>query len=150
MILTLIQYIYVCIFNTNTVSTNFRIIRTNIYRNSGPYNGFPIVINFYRPLVFVLTRFYCTLYLRTSHGTISTGYTRNQFDVCPFRVSAYKSGLTSTVSQTQAMQSASLGLISGSACRCKHCKTLRCPCKKSGRSCNSKCHKGHTCFNKFI
>ncbi|KAI6653038.1 hypothetical protein LOD99_3874 [Oopsacas minuta] len=84
----------------------------------------------------------------TSHGTIFSGYARNQFDVCPFRISANESCHTSMVSQTEAMQSASLGL-SGSACRCKHCKTLRCPCKKSGRSCNTKCHKGHTCFNKF-
>ena len=30
--------------NTNTVNTNFRLIRTNIYRNSGPYNGFSIEI----------------------------------------------------------------------------------------------------------
>ena len=86
----------------------------------------------------------------TSYGTISTGYARNQFDVCPFNISAYEFDPTSTVSQTQAMQSASLGLISGSACRCRHFRTLRCPCKKSGRSCNSKCHKGYTCFNKFV
>ncbi|KAI6660629.1 hypothetical protein LOD99_10361 [Oopsacas minuta] len=55
---------------------------------------------------------------------------------------------TSIVSQTGAMQNASLGL-SDSACRCKHCKTLRYPCKKSGRSCNTKYQKGHTRFNKF-
>ena len=26
----------------------------------------------------------------TSHGTIFTGYARNQFDVCPFKISAYE------------------------------------------------------------
>ena len=85
----------------------------------------------------------------TSRGTISTGYTRNQFDICPFKFSTLEFPSSSTITQTEAMQSASLGLVSRFACRCKHCKTLRCPCEKSGRSCNSRCHKGHTCFNKF-
>jgi hypothetical protein len=30
-------------------------------------------------------------------------------------------------------------------CQCtKECSTLRCPCKKAGHFCNSKCHKGNT------
>ena len=40
----------------------------------------------------------------------------------------------------QAMPKASLGIESGSACRCKYCKTFRCLCKKGGRICNIKCH----------
>ena len=32
-------------------------------------------------------------------------------------------------------------------CRCLHCKANRCPCKKSSRSCNTKCYKWMKCFN---
>ena len=47
----------------------------------------------------------------------------------------------------EAMRKASLGIESGSACRCKYCKTFRCPRKKGGRICNSICHKGKACYN---
>ena len=49
----------------------------------------------------------------TSHGTISAGYVRNQFDVCPLKISAHESCHTSIISQTEAMQSGSISLISG-------------------------------------
>ena len=51
--------------NTNLVNTTFRIIRTNIYAKLGPYIFQLIYLrltNFDRPLVFVLTRFYCQIY----------------------------------------------------------------------------------------
>ena len=85
----------------------------------------------------------------TSQGNLSVEYTRNQFDLCPVNLLTSESVPDTVISQTQAMQSASLGFSTGSACLCRHCKTLRCPCKKASRNCNSKCHKGHTCFNKF-
>ena len=84
----------------------------------------------------------------TSQGTLSVGYTRNQFELCSTNLLARDSVPDVTITQTQAMQSELLGISSGSACRCRHCKTLRCPCKKASRNCNSKCHRGNTCFNR--
>ena len=85
----------------------------------------------------------------TSQGTLSVDYTRNQFELCPTNFLSCNSVPDVTITQTQAMQSASLGISTGSVCRCGHCRTLRCSCKKASRNCNSKCHKGRTCFNKF-
>ena len=55
---------------------------------------------------------------------------------------------SSTITQTAAMRNASFGIVGGAFCRCKFCKTYRCPCKKASRGCNTKCHKGQRCFNK--
>ena len=71
----------------------------------------------------------------------------DQFELCTTNLLCCNSVPDVKITQTQAMQSASLG--TGSSCRCGHCRTLRCPCKKASRNCNSKCHKGRTCFNKF-
>ena len=84
----------------------------------------------------------------TSQGTISVAYTRNQFELCHSNLLSIESVPPETVTQTEVTQSASLGITNGSSCRCKFCKTQRCPCEKSGRACNSKCHKDHSCFNK--
>ena len=91
-----------------------------------------------------------TYSIGTNQGTLAVNYCRNQFEVCPTNILSIDSIPAGTISQTEAMQSASLGICNSSACRCKHCKTQRCPCKKSNRSCNTKCHKGHTCFNKYV
>ena len=89
-----------------------------------------------------------TYIVGTSQGTISVAYTRNQFELCPSNLLSIESVPPETVTQTEVTQSASLGITNGSSCRCKFCKTQRCPCKKSGRACNTKRHKGHCCFNK--
>ena len=84
----------------------------------------------------------------TSQGTLSVGYTRIQFELCSTNLLARDSVPNVTITQTQAMRSELLGISSGSACRCRHCKTLRCPCKKASRNCNSKCYRSNTCFNR--
>ena len=58
----------------------------------------------------------------TSQGSHSVEYTPNQFDLCPVNLLTSES-VPDTVKSTQAMQSASLGISIGSACRCRHCKT---------------------------
>ena len=84
----------------------------------------------------------------TRDGTLSTNYTRNQFDVCSSNIFLQPSSIpTVTIAQTSAMRNASLGIDKNSFCRCKYCKTNRCACKKSGRSCGTKCHMGAKCFN---
>ena len=83
----------------------------------------------------------------TRDGTASTNYTRNQFDVCSSNIFLQPSSVTAvTITQTSAMRNAFLGIDTSSCCRCSHCKTNRCPCRKSGRSCGSKCHMGAKCF----
>ena len=84
----------------------------------------------------------------TSEGILASKYTRNQFDVCSSRILSIEDITCIPITQTEAMRKASLGIEYGSSCRCKFCKTHRCPCRKAGRSCNSKCHKGRTCFHK--
>ena len=82
-----------------------------------------------------------------TEGIFSCNYTRNQFDICTTKIISLEDKPSRILTSTEAMRKASLGLESGSACRCKYCKTFRCPCKKRGRICNSKCHKGKACFN---
>ena len=84
-----------------------------------------------------------------SQGTLAVSYSRNQFEVCPTNLLSVDSIPVVTITQTKAMQSVSLGVADCSACKCKNCKTQRCACRKAGRSCNTKCHKGHSCFNKY-
>ena len=88
-----------------------------------------------------------TYSIGTSRGKLAVNYSRNQFEVCPTKLLSIESIPSITVTQTEAMQNASLGIVGNSACRCKYCKTQRCPCKKTNRSCNTKCHRGHSCFN---
>ena len=84
----------------------------------------------------------------TRDGTLNTNYTRNQFEVCSSNTFIQPSNVPEAIiSQTSAMRKASLSIEKNSFCRCKHCKTTRCPCKKSSRSCGTKCHKGTRCFN---
>ena len=83
----------------------------------------------------------------TVEGTLSNKYLRSQFDICPSHLISPEDVPLRTISQTETMRKASLGIESGSASRCKICRTNRCPCKKAERKCNSKCHGGKTCFN---
>ena len=84
----------------------------------------------------------------TRDGTVSTNYTRNQFDIPSCNIFLQPSSVTAvTITQTSAMRNASLRIDTSSCCRCSHCKTNRCPCRKSGRSCGSKCRMGAKCFN---
>ena len=80
-------------------------------------------------------------------GTLINGYTRNQFDLCSSKFIQTSTVPCSSISRTSAMRNASLGIEGGSFCRCKYCKTNRCACKKAFRTCNTKCHQGHKCFN---
>ena len=57
-----------------------------------------------------------------------------QFDICPLKFSTLEFPSSSTITQTEAMQSASLGLVSGSACRCKHCKHSDAPARNHGEA----------------
>ena len=85
----------------------------------------------------------------TKYGTLSTTYTRNQFDLCSSHRFLNPSGIPdNSVSQTTVMRNSSLGIIEGSFCRCSNCKTNRCACKKSNRTCGTKCHPGKKSFNK--
>ena len=84
-----------------------------------------------------------------SQGTLAVSYSRNQYEVCPTNLLSVDSIPVVTITQTKAMQSVSLGVADCSACKCKNCTTQRCACRKAGRSCNTKCHKGHSCFNKY-
>ena len=83
----------------------------------------------------------------TSESVLASKYTRYQFDVCSSQFFSIEDIPCITITQTEAMRKSSLGIEYGSSCRCKFCKTHRCPCKKAGRSCNTKCHKGRACFN---
>ena len=84
----------------------------------------------------------------TRDGTVSTNYTRIQFDICSSNIFLQPSLVPAvTITQTSAMRNASLGIDMKSCCRCSYCKTIRCPCRKSGRSCGTKCHMGAKCFN---
>ena len=85
----------------------------------------------------------------TKSGTLNHSYTRNQFDLCSSNRFLQTSDIpVTTVTQTCAMRSASLGIQERSFCRCTNCKTNRCTCRKSFRTCNTKCHLGKKCFNK--
>ena len=85
----------------------------------------------------------------TKYGSLGSSYTRNQFDLCTSNRFLSPSDIPEvTVSQTTVMRNSSLGLEEGSFCRCSNCKTNRCPCRKSNRTCNTKCHLGRKCFNK--
>ena len=83
----------------------------------------------------------------TSEGIIASKYTRNQFDFCSSQIHSMENIPSIIITQTEAMRKASLGIEYSSSCCCKFCKTHRCPCRKTGRRCNSKCHKGRACFN---
>ena len=75
----------------------------------------------------------------TKYGSLGSSYTRNQFDLCTSKRFLHPSDIPEvTVSQT----------TEGSFCRCTDCKTNRCPCRKSTRTCNTKCQLGRKCFNK--
>ena len=91
-----------------------------------------------------------TYSIGTTLGTLAVNYSRNQFELSPTNLLPLDSIPPRTVTQTEAMQSSSLGISNSPTCRCKHCKTQRCPCKKSGRSCNTKCHRGQVCLNKHV
>ena len=103
-----------------------------------------------RNLLGVVTRMSEGVYtIGTRDGTLTTPYTRNQFEVCSSNTFLTPTIVPpATISQTSAMRNPSLGIEQGSFCRCKHCKTHRCPCRKSSRICSTKCHKGVKCFNK--
>ena len=59
----------------------------------------------------------------------SVPYIRDKFELCSSNVMLIESIPPLTVTQTETMQTASLGITTGSSCRCKCCKTQRCPCK---------------------
>ena len=85
----------------------------------------------------------------TTYGTLDSSYTRNQFGLCTSNRFLQPSEIPeTTLSQTTVMRNSSLGIVEGSFCRCLNCKTNRCACRKSNRTCNTKCHLGRKCFNK--
>ena len=55
----------------------------------------------------------------TTDGTISCSYTRNQFEICSSQILSLEEILSCVITQTEAMHKASLGIESGSSCRCK-------------------------------
>ena len=83
----------------------------------------------------------------TRDGMLNNEYSRKQFQLCSQQFIQPLTVPSISLSQTTAMRNVSLGIVEGAFCRCLHCKTNRCPCKKSSRSCNNKCHKGKKCFN---
>ena len=77
----------------------------------------------------------------TRYGKVSTNCTRNRFGVCSSNIFFQPSSVPAvTITQTSAMRNASLGIDMKSCCRCSYFKTNRCPCRKSARSCGTKCH----------
>ena len=85
----------------------------------------------------------------TSGGVISYGYTRNQFEVSLPNLMTTPFTSTNIVTQTELMQNASLG-TGTDACKCKKCINRTCSCRKSGKKCSTKCHKGLKCKNKEV
>ena len=83
----------------------------------------------------------------TRDGLLNNEYSRNQFQLCSHQFIQPSTVPPNSLSQTTPMRNASLGIVEGAFCRCLHCKTNRCPCKKSSRTCSTKCHKGMKCFN---
>ena len=84
----------------------------------------------------------------TDQGRLESRYTRNQFDVCPTKLQKIDSVPDSVISQTTAMQNASMFVLQ--SCKCKNCSNLRCLCKRAKMRCNSRCHDGKACKNKHI
>ena len=84
----------------------------------------------------------------TDQGRLDSRYTRNQFDVCPTKLQKIDSVPDSVISQTTAMQNASMFVLQ--SCKCKNCSNLRCLCKRAKMRCNSRCHDGKACKNKHI
>ena len=64
---------------------------------------------------------------------------RNQFDFCSSKIFLQPISVpVVTISQTYAIRNAFLGIDTSSCCRCSHCKSNRCPCRKSSQSCGDK------------
>jgi hypothetical protein len=85
----------------------------------------------------------------TVHGRLNASYTRNQFLVCSENFLAISAVPDVELSLRQAAMKSAVGTGQGyfHCARIKGCKG-RCKCKRAGKLCNSKCHKGSTCGNK--
>ena len=81
----------------------------------------------------------------TRDGTLSTNYSRNNFDICSSNIFLLPPAVT--ITQTSAMRNYSLGIDINSCCRCSYYKTNRCAWMKSDRICGTKCHMGAKFFN---
>ena len=84
--------------------------------------------------------------ISTKQGTLDTPFTRNQFDLCPSKIIRLEEMPSSRISYTSAMQNASLNVTY--SCKCKNCKSARCPCVIGKRRCHSRCHGGKKCTNR--
>ena len=78
--------------------------------------------------------------ISTKQGTFDTPFTRNQFHLCPSKIIRLEETPSSSISYTSAMQNASLNVTY--SCKCKNCKSARCPCVRGKRICHSRCHGG--------
>ena len=84
----------------------------------------------------------------SDQGKLESRYTRNQFDVCQTKFQKIDSVPDTVISQTTAMQNASMFVLQ--SCKCKNCSNLRCSCRRAKTRCNSRCHYGKACRNKHI
>ena len=82
----------------------------------------------------------------TDQGILTSLYSRNQFEVCQTKFLEISTIPDKTISQTTAMQNASLFVMQ--SCKCKNCSNSRCLCRRDNKRCNSRCHNGKACRNK--
>ena len=84
--------------------------------------------------------------IRTDQGVLTSCYSRNQFEVCQTKFLKISTVPDKTITQTTAMQNASLFVMQ--TCKCKNCSNSRCLCRTNNKRCNSRCHYGKSCRNK--
>ncbi len=88
--------------------------------------------------------------LGSKFGMIEIYYTAGELE--PFGTASFPelSDIPSNeISVREAARLQSVGSVLGGICNCKsECNSNKCRCKKSGESCSSRCHSGHSCLNK--
>ena len=90
--------------------------------------------------------------LATKKGFLKGTFSRNYFDICKRSVLKIQDvDKTKEISIREACtQESKTGGQGVERCQCKgQCKNRQCSCKNAGILCNSKCHIGTTCCNKF-
>ena len=63
-----------------------------------------------------------------NQGIIGVKYTRGQFDACSSSLITLPQTPPRTLTQTEAMRKASIGIDGGPSCRYQNCRANRCPC----------------------
>eukprot|EP00112_Aurelia_sp_Birch-Aquarium-sp1_P014510 Seg314.4 transcript_id=Seg314.4/GoldUCD/mRNA.D3Y31 product="hypothetical protein" protein_id=Seg314.4/GoldUCD/D3Y31 len=86
--------------------------------------------------------------LACSSGTLDRRVTTFDTMHYPGRVEINKNNLNKSVSLRQAAREASVVKASALSCKCKKgCTGKTCVCRKDGKVCSSRCHKGISCKN---